>query len=97
MIVRGKEEVEVPTGNTVLEPGDLLVLAARSFEDREHLALFELVVERNHRFANCPLSQIPQANAQRVILIKRGIDTLIPTGSTVIQPGDILVMAQTTS
>ena len=94
MIVRGKEEVEVPTGDTVLEPGDLLVLAARSFEDREHLTLSEVVVERSHRFANRPLSQIPQAHDNRVILVKRGADTLIPTGSTVIKPGDILVMAQ---
>ena len=94
MIVRGKEEVEVPTGNTVLEPGDLLVLAARSFEDREHLALVELVVEGGHRYANQALAQIPQAHAHRVILVKRGVDTLIPTGSTVIHPGDILVMAQ---
>ena len=93
MIVRG-DGVEVPTGDTVLEPGDLLVLAARSFEGREHLALVELVVEGGHRCANQALAQIPQAHAHRVILVKRGVDTLIPTGSTVIQPGDILVMAQ---
>ena len=63
-------------------------------EDREHLTLSEVVVERSHRFANRPLSQIPQAHDNRVILVKRGADTLIPTGSTVIKPGDILVMAQ---
>lgn len=94
MIVR-RDQVVVPNGDTQLEAGDLLVLAARSFEDREHLALSELVVENGHRFANQALSQIPQAHDHRVILVKRGIDTIIPTGNTVIKPGDILVMAQT--
>lgn len=94
MIVRGQEMV-VPTGNTTLEPGDLLVLAARSFEDRENFSLFELVVDGGHRFANCALSQIPHVHHHRVILVKRGIQTIIPTGSTVIKPGDILVMAHT--
>lgn len=94
MIVRG-QDVVIPTGTSVLEPGDLLVLAARSFEDREHFSLYERVVDGSHRFANCPLSQIPQAQAHRVILVKRGIDTIIPTGSTIILPGDILVMAHT--
>ena len=94
MIVR-RDQVVVPNGDTQLEAGDLLVLAARSFEDREHLALSELVVENGHRFANQALSQIPQAHDHRVILVKRGIDTIIPTGNTVIKPGDILVTAQT--
>lgn len=94
MIAR-RDQVVVPNGDTQLEAGDLLVLAARSFEDREHLALSELVVENGHRFANQALSQIPQAHDHRVILVKRGIDTIIPTGNTVIKPGDILVMAQT--
>lgn len=45
MIIR-REEILIPTGQTILEAGDLLVLAARSFDDREHLVLHEIVVER---------------------------------------------------
>lgn len=93
MIVR-HHEIVVPTGDTTLEDGDLLVLAARSFEDRAHLALREVVVERGKQYANRPLSQIPQAHSNRVILIKRGIDTIIPDGNTVVKPGDILVLTQ---
>ena len=93
MIVR-HHEIVVPTGDTTLEDADLLVLAARSFEDRAHLALREVVVERGKQYANCPLSQIPQAHSNRVILIKRGIDTIIPDGNTVVKPGDVLVLTQ---
>ncbi len=94
MIVR-KQGVIIPTGDTKLIHGDLLVLAARSFEDRENLTLNEVVVERGQRIVNCSLSQIPRAHTNRIILIKRGINTIIPTGSTVIKAGDILVLAQT--
>lgn len=93
MIVRQKEVI-IPTGETRLEPDDLLVLAARSFEDREHLALREVVVEGGKHSVNRPLSQISQAHNNRVILIKRGIDTIIPTGNTVVKAGDVLVLTQ---
>lgn len=93
MIVREKEPL-IPTGDTVLEAGDLLVLAARSFEDREGLALEEMVVEGGSRYANRSLAQIPQAHANRTILVKRGAETIIPAGSTVLLPGDILVLAR---
>lgn len=96
MIVRGGEVV-VPDGTTTLLEGDLLVLAARSFEDRGRLTLREVVVEGRRHYANRTLSQIPQAHANRVILIKRGIATIIPAGDTLIKPGDILVLAQLAS
>lgn len=93
MIIR-QHEIIIPTGDTQLESNDLLVLAARSFEDRAHLCLREIVVEGGKQYVNRPLSEIPQAHVERVILIKRGIDTIIPTGSTVVKAGDILVVTQ---
>lgn len=93
MVVRG-EEVVVPTGDTVLEAGDLMVLAARGFDDRGHVALREVVVERGARCANRPLFEVSWTHGDRVILIKRGISTIIPTGATVLEVGDILVVTQ---
>ena len=93
MIIR-QHEIIIPTGDTLLESNDLMVLAARSFEDRAHLCLREIVVEGGKQYVNRPLSEIPQAHVDRVILIKRGIDTIIPTGSTVVKAGDILVVTQ---
>lgn len=86
-------EVLVPDGSTVLKENDLLVFAAHSFEDEEHHALEEVVVDRASEAANRPLAAIPSSSARRVLLIKRGIDTIIPSGSTVIKHGDILVLA----
>ena len=94
MIVRN-HNVVVPTGDTKIEVGDLLVLAARSFEDRRgDLILSEVVVEGGKNSVNKSLSEIPQVHTNRIILIKRGIDTIIPRGNTKIQAGDILVMVK---
>ena len=93
MIIR-RDEIIIPTGKTMLEAGDLLVLAARSFDDREHLVLREIVVGSQRQYSNTTLSQIPQMHSTRIILVKRGMDTIIPSGNTEIKPGDILVLTQ---
>ena len=96
MVVRGERTI-VPNGDTRLEEGDLLVLAAYPFEEREHLRLSELTVERGHRLANRTLADIasaPNSPKYLIVLIQRGQETVIPTGSTVILPGDVLILAQ---
>ena len=93
MVDRGGTGV-VPRGDTALGEGDRLVLAARSFEDQEHLALREVPVDRNHKWAGQPIRQISSTKPRLIILIKRGLETVIPTGSTVIRPGDIVVLAE---
>lgn len=93
MIMRN-DEIIVPTGQTKLQVDDLAVLAARSFEDRESTALHEVVVENKKQYVNKTLSEISQTNNNRVILIKRGINTIIPSGNTTVKHGDILVMTK---
>ena len=84
----------VPRGDTELREGDRLVLAARSFEDQEHLNLREVPVERGSKWAGRPISSFSSTKPGLIILIKRGLETVIPTGSTVIRPGDVLVVAE---
>ena len=86
MIAR-KEETIVPNGSTVLLPGDLLVLAARAFEDRENLFLQEIVVEKGHKWVGRSLRQIPTRSDTLIVMVKRGNETIIPGGSTILQAG----------
>lgn len=93
MIIRN-EDILVPTGQTVLMPCDLLVIAAREFDDQENFILSEIVVDKQKLYANKKLSQISQLNERRIILIKRGVDTIIPSGQTLIKPGDVLILSK---
>lgn len=93
MIARGQETI-VPHGGTILQTGDLLVMAARAFEDRETLSLQEVVVERSHKWCGRSLGEVSIPRNCLIIMIKRGLDTIIPDGSTRLEAGDILVAAQ---
>ena len=93
MVDRGGTAI-VPQGDTRVQEGDRLVLAARAFEGRGNLSLREMAVDRGHKWANQPVSQISTGKPRLIILIKRGLETMIPTGGTVLQPGDVLVLAE---
>ena len=75
----------------------MLVLAARAFEDREHISLHEIHVERGDRWANKSLAELPVPSGRLVILVKRGVETMIPTGRTIVKVGDVLVLAESLS
>ncbi|MDO5027123.1 MAG: potassium/proton antiporter [Tissierellia bacterium] len=96
LVIRG-DEIIVPTGQTLLQGKDMIVLAARSFDDQENFVLSEVVVENQKQYCNKTLSQIPQMHSTRIILVKRGMNTIIPSGKTVIKPGDILILSKFSS
>ena len=77
--------------------GDLLVLAARSFEDRRHLRLYEVVVNKGDKAANLPIANVPNPKNKLIILIKRGLKSIIPKGGTIILPNDTLVFIESES
>ena len=84
----------IPNGNTELVVGDLLVIAARRFEEGENIRFYETAVGKNHKLAGVALSEVKNAPDKLIVLIKRGSETIIPDGGTVILKGDILVMIQ---
>lgn len=84
----------VPDGKTRLQEGDLLVFAARAFEDRENLLLREIAIDKSHKWNGRMLREIDTPQHTLVILIQRGARTMIPDGNTRICTDDVLVLAQ---
>ncbi len=93
MVLRGEETI-IPDGETKLEEGDLLVLAAPTFQDRENLSLREVYIGKGHRWNGQPLKIIAKDHKMLVVMIKRGQKNIIPNGDTVIQKDDTLVTAR---
>lgn len=94
VLIERRGETIIPDGSTRIEEGDLLVLAAKQFEDRENVEIREISVDRGHKWRDKCLGEIHPREKQLIILIKRKGKTLIPDGQTVIREGDILVSAQ---
>ena len=93
LLLQGKETL-VPDGDTVVEEGDLLILAAEQFEDRENLSMWEICLDKNSKWTGKSLIEIRLPKGNLIVLIQRDGKTLIPGGSTVLQAGDSLAVAR---
>ncbi|MFR5245926.1 MAG: TrkA C-terminal domain-containing protein, partial [Clostridium sp.] len=93
MILRG-EEKRIPNGDTLLLAGDLLILAAPEFTEGENLILRERTTVRGDKWTGKTLKEVPLSKGTLVVSVRRGEETLIPTGNTRIQEGDILIIAK---
>lgn len=94
LILRNGSEPLIPGGDTRIEIGDLLVLAAPTFEKSEQIELREFRIGARHRWANRALRDLP-AERRRfvVVMLRREGRDIIPNGDTVILPGDDAVVA----
>ena len=92
LIRRGDENI-VPTGNTVVEAGDNLVISAKTPGVIEGIELREIVVhEKDEEYVGKTLAEIDATDKGLIIMIQRNDDVIIPNGDVVLQAGDILVI-----
>jgi CIC family chloride channel protein len=69
--------------------------ASTSRHASARLTTFEVLVGEGSHAASCCLSQLRFPSGARVVNIVRGDDVLVPTGETLLQPGDFLTVAVT--
>lgn len=94
LVVRNGERL-VPTGETLIQEGDEVVLSALSPEnDVEGFLVERTVTASDSDLCDKPLSQIHPSENKLVVLIRRGDQVILPNGSTVIRSGDVLVLSQ---
>ena len=93
LILRDKKEL-IPNGSTLIEKGDLMVIAAQEFNDRQNLSMQEIIIDKNHIWVNQTIKDIALDKGNLVIMIKRKDDTIIPLGKTIILEDDTLVIAR---
>ena len=91
MVLRGAETL-TPGGDTVLCAGDVAVLCGQGFEDERHIGLYEVSVSVDHPWADHRLYDLSLPQGELVVLIRRGEDTVIPSGQTHVRAGDVLVL-----
>ena len=91
LVVRGDERI-VPTGSTLLQAGDRVVLCTRSYQDESTDNLIKHPLSENSKWAGCKVKEYPKRKGSLLVLIQRGNEKIIPNGNTVIKNGDILVI-----
>lgn len=94
LVLRDGAHPVLPNGDTVIQEGDLLVMAAPTFEERAEVTLREVTVTPHGRLAGQRLRDVPQGKHPFiVVMLKREGQTIIPDGNTLIYAGDEAVIA----
>ncbi|MBQ2185010.1 MAG: hypothetical protein II399_10280, partial [Lachnospiraceae bacterium] len=89
-IVRNGENL-TPAQNMVLKSGDTVVLATNNHRD-DDINLNEMTVFEGDKWIGKEINNLNLAATEKIVMIKRGNKTIIPSGNTVIKKNDALVM-----
>lgn len=90
LLIRGESKI-VPNGQTLVNAGDQLILSGRASGKIDGVRIYEKQV--GIKLNNKKISEISRSGNRRlIILIRRGENIIIPSGDTVLETGDILVI-----
>ena len=81
-----------PRGNTVLEDGDTVVLAAESFGSDVHIDLKEVVLKKQNPWNGLRIRDLDISRQTLIVMIKRNGRAMIPNGDFVLLEGDKVIM-----
>lgn len=81
-----------PRGNTVIEDGDTMVLAAESFGQDVHIDLKEVVLRKQNPWNGLRIRDLDISRQTLIVMIKRNGRALIPNGDFVLLEGDKVIM-----
>lgn len=91
LILRSGENL-IPSGDTELWEGDRVVLSGPAYQDEHGVQLLEKTIGKGDLYAGKALSEYSKDPQELVVLIRRGEDTVIPRGDTILETGDVLVI-----
>lgn len=80
----------IPDGNTVLNAGDTVIFCSQSYSSDKQLHIIEKVIGEGSKWHGKAISEYNAGRSGQILMIKRGGQSIIPDGRTVISIGDIL-------
>ena len=94
MIKRGGENI-IPKGGTVIQAEDSLVLSVPPYENDRSFKLREIHISKKHSWCGCTIRELKLPERLLIVMIKRGDESVIPSGATEIAADDIVVVTET--
>ena len=93
LMIKRDEQTIIPNGQTMILPGDQIVVSGTSFHEQTNLTLNEINIDKNHPWLSKEIKDLDLPPQTLIILIKRQDGTSItPKGDTLIQQGDTIVL-----
>lgn len=92
VVIQRMGEILVPRGETILRPGDMLVLAAESFVGESRIELKEIEIKQQNDWAGELIRDLDISRRSVIVMVERGEQVMIPNGNLRIQVGDKIMM-----
>lgn len=91
-LIQRSGQVVVPRGSSMICEGDYIVLGAEGYKEDSDISLKELILKEDHPWANREIRELNISRHTLIVMVRRGGKLLIPDGSLLLLPGDMLVM-----
>ena len=91
VIMRGSEQL-IPNGDTVLDEGDVLVLAGQHYQVKEAMNLREITIGAEHPWVDEQVRYLDISRQELIVSIERNGRMIIPNGMTEIRKDDVLLV-----
>jgi len=92
LMIKRDGDTMIPNGDTRILAEDSVILSVPAYESKEDEHLEEVLIEKNNPWCEQRIRELNLPQNQLIALVKRGEENLIPSGSTKIHEGDIVVL-----
>ena len=91
-VIQRDHRILVPKGDTVLRAGDVMVIGAESFQDKDHIKLKEITLQQRNPWTNRKIRELDISRHSIIVLVRRNKKMLIPGGNLTLLEGDTVVL-----
>lgn len=91
-VIQRNHHILVPQGKLVLRKDDVMVLAAESFQDKEHIRMKEIVLQKNNPWNGQRIRNLDISRHSVIVLVRRKNRVLIPNGNLILREGDMVIL-----
>ena len=91
-VVQRSHRILVPKGDLVLQPDDVLVIGAESFQDKDRIKLKEITLLAKNPWTGQKIRDLDISRHSIIVLVKRHKKLLIPSGNMTLLEGDTVIL-----
>ena len=96
LMIKRKQQTIVTRGDTLILPGDDLILSVPPYHPGKNEILREMEIVKTDPWCNMHIKDLKVPRNELIAMIIRGEETIIPDGSTRILENDVVVVYQST-
>lgn len=95
LMIRRNGETLIPRGDTKILAGDSIILSVPAYHGNGNIQLREVAIEKGNSWCGKSVEELNLPDNVLIALIRRGDESVIPRGKTVIEANDVVVVYDT--